>query len=208
MKTILNNFFPQDVTDLQRARQAWSLRVQRIGSLFQGAFAGFWLARGALATPFWWRSTLAWACVLAAATVIAVGLATTRRNHPGAGRAGPSGKHARRLERKVTIATVIQLVASFALPALVAALGYPSLILAAVVVSVGPLLLYFWYLLGTPRYGFVGAAFTIGPFLLILEFHGNTLTAITGLMAGALALGTAILSLRDVAMTAPRKVVP
>ena len=47
---------------------------------------------------------------------------------------------ARRIERAVTIATVIQLVASFAVPAIVIAAGYPDLALPSIAITIGPLL--------------------------------------------------------------------
>jgi hypothetical protein len=89
-------------------------------------------------------------------------------------------------------------VASFALPAAVAAGGWPDLVLAAVVVSVGPLLLYLYGLLKVPRYLAIGVTLTVGPVLLAFLLHGAALTAVNGLGVGIVALATAALSLRDV----------
>lgn len=195
---IMSNPSFTNKSELQCAKLAWSLRIRSIGSLIQVIFAGFWLVRGVMAIPFWWRYDLAWACALSSMAIFIIGTAATW------GKAGrPLGECGRHLERKVNIATVIQLAASFALPVIVGAYGRSDLILPAVVVSVGPLLWYFWYLFGIPRYGFVGFVLTVGPLLLVLVLHGSSLIAVTGLLAGALALGLDILSLHDVMIAIP-----
>ena len=174
------------------ARRAWTLRVLRIGSLIQVAFAGLWLGRGALATGWAWRGPLIAVFALTALVVAFVGTRATGGVAPR-----PSGPSAAAIERAVTIATIVQLAASFALPVVVSALGRPDLVLPVVVGTVGVLLLWFRRRLDVPRYGLVGVALSLGPVALAVALQGDALTASTGLVGGVILLATAALGLRD-----------
>jgi hypothetical protein len=100
----------------------------------------------------------------------------------------PTGRDAARLERSITIGTIIELVAAFVLPAIVIAAGRSDLTLPSIAITIGPLLLWIDYQLGTSRYRFVGWALTLGPIVLALTLSGPALVATTGLTAGTLLL--------------------
>ena len=169
------------------ARTAWRRRVARVGSLIQLAFAALWLARGTLATG--WPGQFPIAITLAAGTV-AVGIwgaVTTRGLAPR-----PRGPAAHRLERAITIATVIQLAASFALPVIVSAAGRADLTVATVAVTIGILLLWLRARLDTPGHLIAGILLIAVPGALALTLTGDALTATAGLATAAILIGSAI----------------
>jgi hypothetical protein len=176
------------------ARAAWRRRVARIGSLIQLAFAALWLARGTLATG--WPGQLPIAVTLAAGAV-AVGIwgaVTTRGLAPR-----PRGPAAHRLETAITIATVIQLAASCALPVLVSAAGRADLTVATVAVIIGILLLWLRATLSTPGHLTAGILLIAVPGALALTLTGGTLTATAGLATAAILIGSAITGFRALA---------
>jgi hypothetical protein len=174
------------------ATTAWSRRVRRVGGFIQMAFAAFWLIRGSLTVHGQVGASLA---IVFSAVVIAVTLYGIRVT---AGRAprpiSPEGKH---IERRITIATVIQLVASFAVPIAVIAAGYPDWVLPSIAITIGPLLLWLDHEVHIRRYRPVGWALIVGPIALGLVMSGPSLAATTGIAAGVLLLGTAALGFHD-----------
>ena len=169
------------------ARSAWRRRVARVGSLIQLAFAALWLVRGILATG--WPGQLPIAITLAAGAV-AVGIwgaVTTRGLAPR-----PRGPEARRLGRAITIATVIQLAASCALPVIVSAAGRADLTVSTVAVTIGLLLLWLRARLATPGHLIAGILLIAVPGALALTLTGNALTATAGLATAAILVGSAI----------------
>jgi hypothetical protein len=108
----------------------------------------------------------------------------------------PEGK---RIERQVTIATVIEFAAAIVLPVLVSAAGHPDWVLPSIAITIGPLLLWLDHRVSVPRYRPVGWALTIGPVILIIALSGTPLVATTGLGAGVLLLGTALAGFHDLA---------
>jgi hypothetical protein len=173
------------------ARLAWRRRVARIGALIQLGFAALWLCRGTLATG--WPGRLPIALALLAGAV-ALGLraeAGTRGRAPR-----PTGPAARRLERSVTIATLLQLAASFALPAVLSALGRPDLVVPAVSVTIGILLLWLRATLGTAGHLAAGVLLVLVPVGLALALSGSALTATTALATAAILIGAAEAGLR------------
>jgi len=62
----------------------------------------------------------------------------------------PAGPEARRIERSVTAATIIELAAAFVLPVVVIAAGHSDWVLPSVVITIGPLLLYLDHLVHIP----------------------------------------------------------
>lgn len=178
------------------AQAAWSLRVRRIGGFIQAAFAGFWLIRGSLVLPGLASAVVPTLAVLAAVGAFGYGLKATAEIAPR-----PSGSEATHIERALTIATVIQLIASFAAPAIVIAAGEPDWTLPAIAITIGPLLLWLDRRVVIPRYRPVGWALILVPLLLVATMSGTALVATTGLAAGTLLLVTAVTGFHDLART-------
>jgi hypothetical protein len=175
---------------------AWSRRVRRVGGLIQLGFAAFWLIRGSLVLDGRIGPALA-----AGFGVIAVAAAVygVRATTGVAGR--PTGPGAGRIERAVTVATVVQLVASFAAPAAVLAAGRPDWVLPSIAVTIGPLLLWLDHRVGVPRYRLAGWALVAGPVVLVAVLSGTALVATTGIATGLLLLATATAGFRDLAVS-------
>ena len=165
---------------------AWSRRVRRIGGLIQAAFAAFWLIRASLAIGGRAEDVLIAVSGVAVISVfcyaIRVTAGTARR---------PAGPAARRIERLVTLATIIELAAAFVLPVIVIAAGHSDWVLPSIVITIGPLLLYLDHLVHIPRYRIVGWALTAGPVILVAAMSGKSLAVTTGFAAGVVLLGTA-----------------
>jgi hypothetical protein len=176
------------------ARTAWRRRVARVGSLIQLAFAALWLARGTFATGWPGQLPIAVALVCGAAAVGIWGAVTTRGLAPR-----PRGSAARRLERAITIATVVQLAASCALPVIVSAAGRADLTVATVAVTIGILLLWLRARLATPGHLTAGILLIAVPGALAFTLTGGVLTATAGLATAAILTGSAITSFRALA---------
>ena len=173
---------------------AWSRRVRRIGGLIQAAFAAFWLARASLAIGGRTGDVLLAVSGVAVIGVFAYAIRVTAGTAPR-----PGGPQARRIERSVTLATIIELVAAFVLPVIVIAAGHSDWVLPSIVITIGPLLLYLDHLVHIPRYRVVGWALTAGPVLLVATLSGSVLAVTTGIAAGVLLLGTAAAGFHDLA---------
>ena len=138
------------------------------------------------------------AAVLGVAAIVAFGygLGATAGTAPR-----PKGAEAQRIERAVTVATIIQLVASFAAPALVIAIGHSEWVLPSIAVTIGPLLLWLDHRVGIPRLRPVGWTLIVGPVLLAATLSGTALVVTTGITSGALLLATAVAGFHDLATT-------
>jgi len=176
------------------ARRAWSRRVLRVGGIIQGCFAAFWLVRGSLALGNTLGTALAVVLGAIALALLAHGIRTTAGLAPR-----PTGDAAKPLERSITIATVVELVAAFVFPAIAIAAGRSDLVLPSIAITIGPLLLWIDHVLGTARYRVVGWALTVGPFVLAVALSGTALAVTTGLAAGALLLVSAVSGFRHLA---------
>ena len=115
----------------------------------------------------------------------------------------PVGPEARRIERSVTAATVIELVAAFVLPFVVIAIGHSDWVLPSVVITIGPLLLWLDHLVHILRYRPVGWALIVGPVILVATMSGSALAVTTGIAVGILLLGTAAAGFHDLARLRP-----
>jgi len=189
-----------DLTDAERAATAaWSLRVRRVGGFIQVAFAAFWLIRGSFNLDSGVAPALALASAAAVIAVVAYGVRVTTGTAPRP--VSPEGRH---IERAVTVATVLQLVASFAAPAIVIAAGHSDWTLPAIAITIGPLLLWLDHRVVVPRYRPAGVVLIVGPLVLIAVMSGNALAATTGIASGTILLATATGGFRDLA----RKPVP
>jgi nucleoside-diphosphate-sugar epimerase len=187
------------ITELAPAA-AWSQRVRRVGGFIQVAFAAFWLVRGARGLGGGIGTILAVIALLSVGLILVYAIRVTA----GTGRR-PTGTEAKRIERSVTTATVMELVASLALPLIVIGAGHPDWVLPSIAVTIGPLLLWLDHLVDIPRYRLVGWALTIGPIILVATMSGTSLTVTTGLTAGALLLGTATAGFHDLAGLRPSR---
>jgi hypothetical protein len=176
------------------ARAAWSLRVRRVGGFIQAGFAAFWLIRGGLAIGGTTGVILGAVLGLAAFAAFGYGIRATAGTAPR-----PTGVEAQRIERAVTVATIIQLAASFAAPALVIAIGHPEWVLPSIAITIGPLLLWLDHRVGIPRLRPVGWTLIIGPVLLAATLSGTALVVTTGISSGALLLATAVAGFHDLA---------
>jgi hypothetical protein len=177
---------------------AWSQRVRKVGGFIQLAFAASWLIRGGLSITGATGTTLAAAGVVLAVVVLAYAIRVT------AGIGGrPTSPEAKRIERSVSAATVIELIASFAFPVIVIAAGRSDWVLPSIAITIGPLLLWLDHLVHIPRFRPVGWALTVVPFILVAVMSGSALAATTGLGAGALLLGTATFGFHDLAALRP-----
>lgn len=187
------------VLDLTPAA-AWSRRVRRIGGFIQAAFAAFWLVRASLAIGGRAEDVLLAASGVAVIGVFSYAIRVTAGTAPR-----PSGPQARRIERSVTVATVIELVAAFILPLIVIAAGRSDWVLPSIVITIGPLLLWLDHLVHIPRYRVIGWALTVGPVVLVATMSGSSLAVTTGIAAGVILLATAAAGFHDLAaMRAPR----
>jgi hypothetical protein len=171
---------------------AWSRRVRWIGGLIQAAFAAFWLVRGSAVIGGGVASAL---IAVFGVTVVGVFVYAIRASAGTAPR--PKGQEAKRIERAVTVATVVQLVASFALPAVVIAAGHSDWVLPSIAITIGPLLLWLDHRVDIPRYRPVGWTLIVGPVILVAVMSGTPLVATTGIAAGLLLLGTAVAGFHD-----------
>ena len=177
---------------------AWSRRVRRIGGLIQAAFAAFWLARAILAIGGRTGDVLIAVSGVAVIGAFAYAIKVTAGTAPC-----PAGPQARRIERSVTIATILELVAAFVLPVIVIAAGHSDWVLPSIVITIGPLLLYLDHLVHIPRYRVVGWALTAGPVILVATMSGSALAVTTGIAAGVVLLGTAAAGFHDLASLRP-----
>ena len=173
---------------------AWSRRVRRIGGFIQVAFAALWLIRASLAI-----GGLAGDALIAVSGAAVVGAYAYAIRVTAGVAPRPSGPEARRIERSVTIATIIELVAAFVLPVVVTAAGHPGWVLPSIVITIGPLLLWLDHVVVVPRFRLVGWALTAGPVVLVATLSGPALAITTGIAAGVLLLGTALAGFRDLA---------
>jgi hypothetical protein len=165
-----------------RARAGWCRRALLVGGGFQAVFGALWMARGlAPLVP------VAIALALGAAA-LAAGLTAALLLRRGAPR--PRGSVAKAIERRLTGATIAQLIASFALPVVIGAALGPRLVVPSIVLTIGVLLVWLHYEIGTPYQGAAGWAL-IGLAVVCTPFAGSTQTVIAGLCSAAVLLGCA-----------------
>ena len=184
-------------TDLS-AVEAWSQRVRKVGGFIQLAFAAFWLVRGSFNLHGGIRAPLALAFVVVCGAVLIFGIVVTRGTGPRL-----TSPEAKRIERSVTIATVIELIAAFVLPVVVSAAGHSDWVLPSIAITIGPLLLWLDHEVSIPRLRVVGWMLTIGPLVLIATMSGSSLAATTGIAAGMILLVTAAAGFHDLSALRP-----
>jgi hypothetical protein len=173
---------------------AWSRRVRWIGGLIQAAFAAFWLVRGSAVISGGVGDALIAVSGVAAIGTFFYAVTAARGTAPR-----PKSPESKRIERAVTIATVVEFAAAIVLPVIVSAAGHSDWVLPSIAITIGPLLLWLDYRVHVPRYRPVGWALTVGPVILVATLSGTPLVAMTGIAAGVLLLGTAVAGFRDLA---------
>ncbi len=173
---------------------AWSRRVRWIGGLIQAAFAGFWLVRGSVVIGGGVADVL---IAVFGVTVIGVFVYAVTATAGTAPR--PKSPEGKRIERGVTIATVLEFAAAIVLPIIVSSAGHSDWVLPSIAITIGPLLLWLDHTVHVPRYRPVGWALTVGPVILVATLSGTPLIATTGIAAGLLLLGTALAGFHDLA---------
>jgi len=173
---------------------AWSRRVRWIGGLIQAAFAAFWLVRGSAVIGGGVASLLIAVSGVAAIGAFLYAFTTARGTAPR-----PKSAEGKRIERAVTIATVLEFAAAIVLPIIVTGAGHSDWVLPSIAITIGPLLLWLDHRVHVPRYRPVGWALTVGPVILVATMSGTPLIATTGLGAGVLLLGTAVAGFHDLA---------
>jgi hypothetical protein len=193
MNTTTSAAVTGELTDLTPTA-AWSRRVRRIGGFIQVAFAALWLVRASLAI-----GGLAGDVLIAVSGAAVIGAYAYAIRVTAGVAPRPSGPEARRIERSVTVATVVELVAAFVLPVVVTAAGHPGWVLPSIVITIGPLLLWLDHVVVIPRLRLVGWVLTVGPVVLVATLSGPALAITTGIAAGVLLLGTALAGFRDLA---------
>ncbi len=174
--------------------EEWSRRVRRVGGLIQVAFAALWLVRGSLVIGGGVSDVLMVVSGVAVISVLYYAIRVTAGTAPR-----PKSMEGKRIERDITVATVIELAAAFALPVLVTAAGHSDWVLPSIAITIGPLLLYLDRRVHIPRYRPVGWLLTIGPVILVATMSGTPLVATTGIASGVLLLGTAAAGFHDLA---------
>lgn len=180
-------------TDLSPV-EAWSQRVLRVGGFIQLAFAAFWLVRGVFNLHGHSRDPLSFGFVVVTLIVLWYGIKVTAGTGPRL-----KSPEAKRIERSVSVATVIELIAAFVFPVVVTAAGHSDWVLPSIAITIGPLLLWLDYLVHIPRFRVVGWALTIGPVILVATMSGSSLAATTGIAAGVILLVTAAAGFHDLA---------
>jgi hypothetical protein len=173
---------------------AWSRRVRWIGGLIQAAFAAFWLVRGSVVIGGGVADVL---IAVFGVTVIGVFVYAVTATAGTAPR--PKSPEGKRIERAVTIATVLEFAAAIVLPIIVSSAGHSDWVLPSIAITIGPLLLWLDYRVHVPRLRPVGWVLTIGPVILVATMSGTPLIATTGIAAGLLLLGTAFAGFHDLA---------
>jgi hypothetical protein len=175
--------------------------VRRVGGLIQVAFAALWLVRGSLVIGGVVSGVLIVASGVAVIGVLSYAIKVTAGTAPR-----PRSREGKRIERDITVATVIELMAAFALPVLVTAAGHSDWVLPSIAITIGPLLLYLDHRVDIPRYRPVGWLLTVGPVILVATMSGTPLIATTGIASGVLLLGTAAAGFHDLAGTGSQTV--
>ena len=196
--TVTANPAALNAADLTPAA-AWSRRVRRVGGFIQAAFAALWLARASLAIGGRAEDVLIAVSGVAVIGVFSYAIRVTAGTAPR-----PAGPEARRIERSVTVATIIELVAASCCPSS-SSRPDSDWVLPSVVITIGPLLLWLDHLVHIPRYRPVGWALTAGPVILVATMSGSALAVTTGIAAGVILLGTAAVGFHDLAGLRPAR---
>lgn len=159
-----------------------TMLLRRNAALFQLVFAAFWFVRLFAAAP-----SPETACVVVIAAAVGVtGARRAWRNAAGL-RARDLLRTAdgRAFMRPVTVMTVVQLVASIALPWAAAATGHERWAIPLVAITIGLFLIAFATPLGIPAVRWIGVVATLVPATVPLLAHGDALVVAVAATLGA-----------------------
>jgi hypothetical protein len=107
----------------------------------------------------------------------------------------PQGPAARTIERRLTVATVGQVLASFILPVVIGAAAGPRLVVPSIVLTIGLLLVWIHREVDTPYQGAAGwVLISLAAASALID--GDVPTAVAGLAVAAILLGCAAAGFR------------
>ena len=185
----MNTIAPTHPAAMPAAVAGWKRRVLRISSLCEILFGSIWIANAL--RP---HIPVAAAVVLATGAIMfAISVRATRGSAPR-----PSGPQARALERRITIATVVQIVATLVFPVVLAPAGLGSFVLPAIVASVGVLFVWLGRELHIPRLRALGIALVVVPIAAMALLPASAQTTALLAAAGTLMLATGARGARTV----------
>ncbi len=181
MTTLLHHVQPRSDGQVL-ARAQWRARVLLVGGGFQVAFGAWWLVRALR------DFTSLPVALVAGGVVVVAAIPVTSSLLASAPR--PHGPHARRLERRLSIATLVQLGASLLVPWGLDHLDGRRLSLAVVMASIGVLLLWIHREVDAPYQASAGTIL-IALSLVSAALSGSAQTVFAGLSSAVVLLGCA-----------------
>ena len=164
------------------AQAQWRKRVLLVGGGLQVAFGAWWLVRALSPITSPLVAGLFGALVVLGAITVAPSLFSSAPR--------PRGPEALRIERRLSVATILQLVASFLVTWGLSQLQAQRLSLPFVMASIGALLIWTHREVKSPFQGTAGRAL-IGLSLLALAWAGTGQMVFAGLSSAAVLLGCA-----------------
>jgi hypothetical protein len=164
------------------AQAQWRKRVLLVGGGLQVAFGAWWLVRALSPITSPLVAGLFGALVVLGAITVTPSLLSSAPR--------PRGPEALRIERRLSVATILQLVASFLVTWGLSQLQAQRLSLPFVMASIGALLIWTHREVKSPFQGTAGRAL-IGLSLLALAWAGTGQMVFAGLSSAAVLLGCA-----------------
>jgi hypothetical protein len=182
MTTLFHHCVGELSDERESARSQWRKRVLLVGGGFQVAFGAWWLVRGlAPLTSLLVAGLVGVLVVLGGITVTSSVLASAPR---------PQGTEASRIERRLSVATVLQLTASVLVPWGLDSLHWHRLSLGFVMASIGLLLIWIHREVDSPFQGTAGTIL-VGFALVTVGLSGSAQTVVAGISSAAVLLSCA-----------------
>ena len=180
--TITSQLDPSSVAVTQ-----WRRRVFRISSLCEIFFGSIW-ASNAIRSYLPFEASLA---LLAGLVVFAMSIRATRGTAPR-----PAGSDARALEHRITVASVVQIVAAIVLPVALVATGHGTFVMPVIVASVGVLFVWLDREVHLVRLRVLGTALVLVPVVTTIALSGTVQTTSLLAVAGTLMVATGVAGVR------------
>jgi hypothetical protein len=185
MTVLCHDDLEQNSSEQASARSQWRARVLFVGGGFQGVVGAWWLVRGLAPLTTWLVAGIFGAVVVLAGVTVTSSLLSSAPR--------PQGSEARRIERRLTVATLVQLSWTVLAPWGLAQLQWQRLSLPFIMASIGILLVWIHREVDVPFQGTAGRLL-IGLSIVTLALSGTAQTAFAGLAAAAVLLGCAVAS--------------